>query len=150
GDAGQAVAHRQPEGDRDGDEGETEDDQLAPEEAAGRARAGRRRDGDAADEGGGGGGDEHPGGQAAVEGAGGGGPQCDGRAEGQRVEGDSPEDAERHRTLTRPIRRRLMPIGAHGAATIVPCGAGPVAGRSAYGVGGRARGPSPNSVTPTA
>jgi hypothetical protein len=122
GDAGQAVAERQPEGDGNGDEGEAEDDQLAPEESPGRARAARRRDGDAADEGGGGGGDEHAGGEAAVEGAGGVGDEGDGGTKGQRVKGDGPEDAERHRTLTQPIRRRLLFIVAHEGATIVPFG----------------------------
>ena len=132
GDARKAVAQRQPEGDGDGDEGEAEDDQLAPEEAPGRARAGRGRDGDAADEGGGGGGDEHAGGEAAVEGAGGVGHEGDGGADGRGVEGDGPEDAERHRTLTQPIRRRLVLIVAHGAVTIVALGPAPLPGRSAY------------------
>ena len=68
------------------------------------------------------------------------------RADG--VEGDGPEDAERHRTLTQPIRRRLVLIVAHEAVTIVALGPARLAGLLAYSrrlvaVAGRRRRGSP-------
>ena len=76
-------------------------DQLAPEQAPGGAGPGRRRDVDVADERGGGRGDEHADGEAPVEGAGAGGEhEGDRRAEGDGVEGDGAEHAERHRAVS--------------------------------------------------